>query len=153
MMVFAVTLFFSIDSSFSQSRQDLTDELDEFALSQLEKFQLRSIRENVEYCGFIGYDSLGELTATRAKRGQLDSCEPDDPPPGFDALASYHSHGAYTPEADTEVPSVDDLLADFEEDIEGYRDAGGQQCCFLSRPRGANANPGSDLRFPGVWNE
>lgn len=128
--VFAVALFFSIGSSFSQSQQDLSDELDEFALSQLEKIQLRSIRDNVEYCGFIGYDSSGELTATRAKRGQMDSCEPDDPPPGFDALASYHSPGAYTPDADTEVPSVDDLLADFDEDIGGYVSTPAGRVCF-----------------------
>ena len=61
----------------------------------------------------------GKLAATGPKRGRRDSCEPDEPPEDFEILASYHTHGAYTQEADTEMPSLEDLAGDIEEGIDG----------------------------------
>ena len=104
----------------AQSRSELTDELDLFAVAHLDKVQPLSIRDKVEYCGLFGYDAAGRLAATRAVRGEPDSCDPGLEPLGFEVLASYHTHGAYSRDADSEVPSVDDLLGDFEEGIEGY---------------------------------
>lgn len=101
-------------------RDLLEDELDIFAAALFDEIQVKSITENVEYCGYLGFDADGELAATDEKRGEMDSCLPDDPPPGFEVLASYHTHGAYTIDADTEVPSLDDLQGDIEEDIDGY---------------------------------
>ena len=62
----------------------------------------------------------GKLAATSPKRGRRDSCEPDEPPEDFEILASYHTHGDDTQEADTEVPSLEDLAGDIEEGIDGY---------------------------------
>ena len=62
----------------------------------------------------------GKLAATGPKRGRRDSCEPDEPPEDFEILASYHTHGDDTQEADTEVPSLEDLAGDIEEGIDGY---------------------------------
>ena len=104
----------------AQSRSALDDELDKFAAALFDRIQPRSIAENVEYCGLLGRDKSGKFAATKAKRGQVDDCEPEDSPDGFEVLASYHTHGAYTADADTEVPSVDDLEADIEERIDGY---------------------------------
>lgn len=104
----------------AQSREELVDELDIFAVAYLDTLQPLSIRDNAEYCGLFGYDASGTLAATEPRRGTVDSCEPADAPPGFDVVASYHTHGAYSRDADTEVPSVDDMLADFDEGIDGY---------------------------------
>ncbi len=104
----------------AQTRQDITDPLDQFAVTHLEKLQPLSISHQVEYCGLFGMDGDGRFVATRAKRGGPDSCVPDPPKRDIQIIASYHTHGSYDRDADTEVPSFDDLLADMEEGIDGY---------------------------------
>lgn len=96
------------------------DELHQFAVEHLDTVQPISIRDGVEYCGLFGYDTRGKLVATQAHKGKVDSCRPQNEPPGFTILASYHTHGSFTMDADTEVPSEDDLLGDIEEEIYGY---------------------------------
>ena len=118
--LFGVFLLASADLAYAQDRSDLYDELDIFAAAVLDTLQVRSIAENVEYCGCFGIDATGRLAATKAVRGSEDSCLPDVPPAGFEALASYHTHGAYSLESDSEVPSVDDMLSDLEEGVDGY---------------------------------
>lgn len=116
----AIILLLATNSVQSQSRQSLTDELDIFAAEHLSAVQALSFRDRVEYCGLFGFDEAGNLVATKAKRGKRDSCEPEVGPPGLEVLASYHTHGAYSPDSDTETPSVFDLAGDIDEDIDGY---------------------------------
>lgn len=104
---------------YSPTNSEL-EELHEVAAEHLDRVQTLSIREGVEYCGYFGFYTGGPLTGTSPKRGRVDSCEPNNPPPSFTILASYHTHGSYTMDADTEVPSVDDLQADIQERIYGY---------------------------------
>lgn len=104
----------------AQDRAALTDELDLFAAAHFDRIQPQSIAARVEYCGLLGFDATGRLAATPAKRGKPDSCQPDGAPAGFEVLASWHTHGAYDRDADTEVPSLDDLINDIEEEIDGY---------------------------------
>lgn len=104
----------------AQNRSDLSEVLDIFAAAHFDWVQPRSIREGVEYCGLFGVDRKGNLVATLADAGDADSCQPDDAPPGVDVLASWHTHGAYDRDADTEVPSLGDLESDIEEGIDGY---------------------------------
>ncbi|MEM8798336.1 MAG: DUF4329 domain-containing protein [Pseudomonadota bacterium] len=116
-MIFLVV---SLDARAETWRR-LPDPVDRFAASILNKIQAQSIREGVEYCGFIGYNRRGELSATDPKRGSSSNCFPPFFKPwGFDAIASYHTHGSYHPQADTEVPSVRDLESDFDDGIDGY---------------------------------
>lgn len=92
----------------------------EFVISFLATLQERSITENLEYCGFIIVNSEGEVAASPPLQGQDDGCRPDEPADGADILASYHTHAAYAPDYDSEVPSYDDLRADVLEGIDGY---------------------------------
>lgn len=105
--------------SYALSDRDL-EELHEFAADHLDTVQPISIREGVEYCGLLGYDNRGQLAATPAKRGRVNSCHPGREPAGFTVLATYHTHGSYNPDADSEVPSVDDLRGDIDEQSYGY---------------------------------
>ncbi|WP_299149620.1 DUF4329 domain-containing protein [uncultured Tateyamaria sp.] len=83
--------------------------------------QPRSIAEDREYCGLIGLDPAGALVATEPRRGRVSSCLPPDPRfVGFTVVASYHTHGSYSPEFLTEVPSFDDMRTDIEDDTDGY---------------------------------
>lgn len=85
----------------------------------LSKIQANSFAANREYCGLIGINSNGQLVATRARKGRVDSCTPRDfPSNDIEPIASYHTHGAYDIDADAEVPSLGDLDADTDEDLE-----------------------------------
>ena len=119
MLLTAVSLC-CVQTAAAQSRDDVTDEVDILALALFDTIQPWSIRENVEYCGYIGYDRSGQLTATKAARGDMVSCEIPVEPEGFRVIASYHTHAGYDPSMDSEVPSIDDLKSDFDERINGY---------------------------------
>jgi hypothetical protein len=106
------------------------DELDDFARAHLAEVQTISIEAGVEYCGLYGYDANGELTATAANPGNQDSCDMGDDPDGFVVIASYHTHGSYSPDADSEVPSLDDLEGDIEAQIYGYISTPGGRLWF-----------------------
>ena len=79
-----------------------------------------SFRENVEYCGYVGLDYDGRLVASRATPGDEGSCLSDDPDNITVITASYHTHGAYSPDYYNEVPSGDDMEGDEEEGIDGW---------------------------------
>lgn len=135
----------------AQDRSTLTDELDRFAAAHFDRIQPQSVADGAEYCGLLGFDAAGKLATTPAKRGKPDSCRPDDAPAGFEVLASWHTHGAYDRDADTEVPSLDDLFSDIEEGIDGYiatpggrlwlNDAGARQSVLLCGAGCIKADP------------
>lgn len=137
--------------SIAQDREALVDKLDRFAAAYFDHIQPLSIADGVEYCGFFGIDSAGNLAATPARPGEADSCLPDDEPEGFEVLASYHTHGAYDRNADTEVPSLDDLTSDIDEGIDGYvatpggrlwlNDIGARESILLCGPGCVRADP------------
>lgn len=80
-----------------------------------------SIAEGREYCGLIGVDATGNYVATKPRRGRTSSCLPPAPAAtDFLVLASYHTHGAWTPLYLTEVPSFDDMRTDIEDGTDGY---------------------------------
>ena len=58
--------------------------------------------------------------ATPAVAGDVVSCPAADPPEDFYVTASYHTHAAFDREHESEVPSVDDMLGDIEEPVDGY---------------------------------
>ena len=70
--------------------------------------------------GFFGFDRSGKLGATRATRGDTHSCESKEAPAKFEIVASYHTHGAFSTEDESELPSSDDLLVDFDAHTDGY---------------------------------
>lgn len=83
--------------------------------------QSRSFRTGREFCGLLGRNKAGAIVASRPRKGRPDSCLPHRfRGRGIVALASYHTHGAYDHEADSEVPSYEDLYADREENLIGF---------------------------------
>lgn len=90
-----------------------------FVKALFAKLNPRSIAENVEYCGFIGYGRDGEIVASRPRRGDADSCAAPWPLK-FDVVASYHTHAAFDPDAWSEIPSGIDMETDEESGIDGY---------------------------------
>ncbi len=96
-----------------------TEEL-ALARATLSAIQPQSIRENVEYCGYLGLDENGAYIASPPTRGDTSSCLSDDPVDIAVITASYHTHAAYSPDYNSEVPSGDDIEGDEEEGIDGY---------------------------------
>ena len=101
-----------------------------FIKAQLDALQPRSIAENREYCGYLGVTHAGEFAISPAKRGDESGCTPDDPPPGLQPLASYHTHAAFASTYDSEVPSSNDLEGDIAERVNGYVSTPGGRLWF-----------------------
>ena len=93
---------------------------DAFARSFLNTIQARSFRERRELCGYFIQQSDGRIAATEPVPGTFASCAQPAPRAGEGIFASYHTHGAYGPQYDNEVPSLTDLLSDFEFGLDGY---------------------------------
>lgn len=79
-----------------------------------------SMRENVEYCGYVGFDADSILIASDGTRGDESSCLPEDPADIELITASWHSHGAFSRDYFNEVPSVSDVEGDEADGIDGY---------------------------------
>jgi len=105
------------------------------ATATLEALQPRSIAERREYCGYLGRTPGGQWVATPATKGDLSSCLADEPPADLELFASYHSHGNYDPDHDSEVPSSDDMLGDREEGVDGFISTPGGRLWFIDSDR------------------
>lgn len=100
--------------------------------SVLAQVQTMSIKANREFCGYVGITPDGKLRATKAKRGRKDECRANEPPADWDIISSYHSHGSYDEGADSETPSVDDVLADNDEGVNGWVVTPGGRIWFIN---------------------
>ncbi len=97
-----------------------TRSADAFAKAFLDGIQAESIAERREFCGFFYRDAAGQMQGTTPRRGTFASCNMPVPNRRDNIIASYHTHGAYGPQYDNEVPSATDLLSDFELGLNGY---------------------------------
>ncbi|MEP5939104.1 MAG: DUF4329 domain-containing protein [Erythrobacter sp.] len=96
-------------------------EVQSFAKQQLSDLQVRSFTEDVELCGIIFEDSNGDLGASAIIEGNRASCDINYfDEPGMAPIASFHTHGAYGEEFDSEVPSTLDLESDIANQMDGY---------------------------------
>lgn len=86
----------------------------------LTDLQRASFAINAEHCGYLGIDRAGQLMVSDISRGTEDSCLMPTPPAGMTLVASFHTHGTYSPYYASEFPTTDDMLTDAAEDIDGY---------------------------------
>lgn len=106
------------------------------AKSILAPLQARSFEAGREFCGIIGVTETGQLIASRPRRGRVDSCRPRTPRRAEDLIASFHTHGSFDPEADSEIPSVDDVYADMDEGLDGWVSTPGGRLWFIDGQSG-----------------
>jgi len=121
-MIFALALLAAPIGAHSETLRLTQDQdLIRAAKQVLTTLQVRSFRAGREFCGLLGRDSDGRIISTRPKRGRLDSCLPNEfRNPDVTPLASFHTHAAYDEDADSEVPSFEDLSADIAEGLVGF---------------------------------
>jgi hypothetical protein len=106
---------------FGSAAQAQNTDLVEAARGTLAAIQKNSFKANREYCGMIGRNPAGNIVISRPRKGRADSCRPrnfwrND----IEVVASYHTHGSHDPDSDAELPSVDDLRADRQEQVLGF---------------------------------
>jgi hypothetical protein len=86
----------------------------------LTDLQYTSFAVNAEHCGYVGLDRAGQIMVSAINRGTEASCLMPTPPPGMTLLASFHTHGTYSPYYASEFPTTDDMLTDAADGIDGY---------------------------------
>lgn len=102
-----------------------------FAHQFLDQMQERTFSTGREFCGYFGYDKTGKLVATKPNRGREASCRTRRIPRSLDVFASYHSHGTYSPDYENERPSLDDMMSDIEQELDGYIATPGGRVWFV----------------------
>lgn len=96
-------------------------ELRAVARAALKRLQPYSVAQDREHCGMILRRADGALTVTPAAAGTEDSCViAYDVRPGEVAVASFHTHAAYAPGYDNELPSVQDVTSDMAFGVDGF---------------------------------
>jgi hypothetical protein len=92
----------------------------------LSVLQTKSLQYDREYCQYLVVDARDVISATPPTKSKEAECSADDYPEDVIAFASYHIHGAVSPDGSYELPSYIDALGDAEEGVDSY----------VSTPRG-----------------
>ena len=96
-------------------------EVQAYAKQQLGALQQRSFASDKELCAIIFEDSDGNLGTTPIREGDVASCDItffDEP--GMGPIASFHTHGSFDRNYDSEVPSDIDIESDIASGSDGY---------------------------------
>lgn len=102
------------------------------------EIQHASFAAGREFCGTIGLTGDGALVASRPRRGRATSCRPRDAWTAEVIIASYHTHGAFDPRGDSEVPSPDDVWSDIEDGTDGWVATPGGRLWFIDGATGVS---------------
>ena len=122
-VAFGVIIFNQLtrERSPAYERQSSPADLTRFARETLDDLQERSIAQNQEFCGVIYEDEQGALHRSQIYEGERAACGFDwGLPLGNNVVASFHTHGAYDRDFDSEMPSADDLFNDIDARIDGF---------------------------------
>ena len=118
----AIALLASSGSSSSDTVRRYTVQNDA-AWTVLNGTNPTSVRENIEYGGWVYRNSDATYSATAPVKGRVDGVNigtPDSVPAGTLATSSYHTHGAYDPRFVSETFSPMDLIQDNLWKVDGY---------------------------------
>ncbi len=118
----AIALLASSGSSSSDTVRRYTVR-NEAAWTVLNDTNPTSVRENIEYGGWVYQNSDATYSATAPVKGRVDGVNigtPNSVPAGTLATSSYHTHGAYDPRFVSETFSPMDLVQDNLWKVDGY---------------------------------
>jgi hypothetical protein len=102
-----------------------------FVLGLMESMNALSVRFNREVCGYVLRHSNGAYSSTKASWGGHASCASPAVADGVDVVSSWHTHAAWVPDYDGEVPSVQDVEGDMERGVNGWVATPGGRLWFV----------------------
>jgi len=111
----------------------------DYVLAVLDELQAASFANGREYCGYILLSNTGNFEKTERRKGREGSCRPKPPPEAYEILASFHTHGAYAAEYESEYPSRDDVIADMSEGNDGYVATPGGRVWYIDGATGLSS--------------
>lgn len=134
-----------------------TSDVNAFATVVLDRLQPRSISESREYCGIILRADDGTLYTSPIVSGTEYACEM--PSVIGTVVATFHTHGSYSPDFENELPSTSDVMGDFSQRIDGYvstpagrvwlNDYSERQVILLCGPDCISADPNNNPQDAG----
>lgn len=96
-------------------------DLIDYAQTVLTSLQSQSFEQGREYCGVIYRDSDRRLQHTDPIKGESSTCTFEYTDDWTDMpRASFHTHGKFDPNYDSEIPSLDDLDGDISDKVLGF---------------------------------
>jgi hypothetical protein len=103
-----------------------------FVIGLMESMNALSIRFNREVCGYILRHPDGtHYSTTKASWGGHASCASLAVEDGAAVVSSWHTHAAWVPEYDGEVPSVQDVEGDMQLGVNGWVGTPGGRLWFV----------------------
>ncbi len=112
------SLFLGLRLGLPAHAQDVDEQ--QFAMALMQSMNRHSITYNREVCGYILRDQAGRLSSSKSSWGGRDSCAMMDAPAGMRIISSWHTHAAFDPRYDNEVPSTIDVEGDMGRGTNGW---------------------------------
>lgn len=107
-----------------------------FVLGLMESMNALSVRFDREVCGYILRHPNGAYSATKASWGGHASCASLPVEEGVEVVSSWHTHAAWSPDYDGEVPSVQDVEGDMQIGTNGWIGTPGGRLWFVDGQTG-----------------
>ncbi len=96
----------------------------------------QSITHNREVCGYIVRTPSGDLDISKVSWGGPAACATIPVEPGYTILSSWHTHAAWAPGYDGEVPSTIDVEGDMQMGVNGWVATPGGRLWFIDGQSG-----------------
>lgn len=118
-------------ASSAQSDQETA-----FVMGLMESMNTLSIRFNREVCGYVLRHANGAYSSTKVSWGGQASCASLPVEDGFVVASSWHTHAAWDPAYDGEVPSIQDVEGDMRMGVNGWVGTPGGRLWFVDGQTG-----------------
>jgi len=126
-----LALVLTTPAAFAQSVEET-----ELVYALLRNMNQQSITHNREVCGYIVRTPAGTLEVSKVSWGGPASCATIPVPPEYTIISSWHTHAAWAPGYDGEVPSTIDVEGDMGMGINGWVSTPGGRMWFINGQTG-----------------
>lgn len=121
----------------SESRAQSLEE-QQLVMALLRSLNVASITHNREICGYIVRRPDGRLYSTKQSWGGPATCAMAQVPPDHVIVSSWHTHAAWDPNYDNEVPSTIDVEGDMSRGTNGWVATPAGRLWFIDGGRGTS---------------
>ncbi|PWK59275.1 DUF4329 domain-containing protein [Roseicyclus mahoneyensis] len=108
-----------------------------FIMGLMESMNALSVRFNREVCGYVLRHSNGAYSSTKVSWGGQASCASLPVQDGLEVASSWHTHAAWDPAYDGEVPSIQDVEGDMRMGVNGWVGTPGGRLWFVDGQTGS----------------